>query len=44
MNKSPGGEGVQRDLLSLIEGTVVNTKLGDINTSHILFICAGSFQ
>ena len=37
-------EGVQRDLLPLIEGTSVNTKHGPINTNHILFIASGAFQ
>ena len=37
-------EGVQRDLLPLIEGTSVNTKHGSINTNHILFIASGAFQ
>ena len=37
-------EGVQRDLLPLIEGTTVNTKLGPIKTDHILFIASGAFQ
>ena len=37
-------EGVQRDLLPLIEGTVVATKHGTINTDHILFIASGAFH
>jgi len=37
-------EGVQRDLLPLIEGTSVNTKYGTIKTDHILFIASGAFQ
>ena len=37
-------EGVQRDLLPLIEGTTVNTKHGTIRTNHILFIASGAFQ
>jgi ATP-dependent HslUV protease ATP-binding subunit HslU len=37
-------EGVQRDLLPLIEGTVVNTKHGPVKTDHILFIASGAFQ
>lgn len=37
-------EGVQRDLLPIIEGSKVNTKYGIIDTSHILFIAAGAFQ
>lgn len=45
---SSGGEvsreGVQRDLLPLIEGSTVNTKLGMIKTDHILFIASGAFH
>ncbi len=37
-------EGVQRDLLPLIEGSTVNTKYGMIRTDHILFIAAGAFH
>ena len=37
-------EGVQRDLLPLIEGTSVNTKYGTIKTDHILFIASGAFH
>ncbi len=37
-------EGVQRDLLPLIEGTVVSTKYGSIKTDHILFIASGAFH
>lgn len=37
-------EGVQRDLLPLIEGTVVTTKYGPIKTDHILFIASGAFH
>ena len=37
-------EGVQRDLLPLIEGTTVNTKHGPIKTDHILFIASGALQ
>ncbi len=37
-------EGVQRDLLPLIEGTTVNTKYGPIKTDHILFIGSGAFH
>jgi len=37
-------EGVQRDLLPLIEGTTVSTKHGAIKTDHILFIASGAFQ
>ncbi|WP_296998402.1 MULTISPECIES: ATP-dependent protease ATPase subunit HslU [unclassified Thalassospira] len=37
-------EGVQRDLLPLIEGTNVSTKHGTVKTDHILFICSGAFH
>jgi len=37
-------EGVQRDLLPLIEGSTVNTKLGTIKTDHMLFIASGAFH
>ena len=37
-------EGVQRDLLPLIEGTIVPTKHGTVNTDHILFIASGAFH
>ncbi|MEO0720860.1 MAG: ATP-dependent protease ATPase subunit HslU [Pseudomonadota bacterium] len=37
-------EGVQRDLLPLIEGTTVNTKRGAVKTDHILFIASGAFH
>ncbi|MBK8909356.1 MAG: ATP-dependent protease ATPase subunit HslU [Rhodospirillales bacterium] len=37
-------EGVQRDLLPLIEGTIVNTKHGNVATDHILFIASGAFH
>lgn len=37
-------EGVQRDLLPVIEGTVVNTKYGSVKTDHVLFIAAGAFH
>ncbi|MFW6324009.1 MAG: ATP-dependent protease ATPase subunit HslU [Desulfovibrionales bacterium] len=37
-------EGVQRDLLPIVEGSVVNTKYGMVNTDHILFIAAGAFH
>jgi ATP-dependent HslUV protease ATP-binding subunit HslU len=48
-NKGGGGpdvsrEGVQRDLLPIVEGSAVNTKYGIINTDHILFIAAGAFH
>jgi ATP-dependent HslUV protease ATP-binding subunit HslU len=41
---NPSAEGVQRDLLPLIEGTTVSTKQGDVKTDHILFIASGSFS
>jgi len=37
-------EGVQRDLLPLIEGTIVATKFGNVDTTHILFIASGAFH
>ncbi|MCA1945935.1 MAG: ATP-dependent protease ATPase subunit HslU, partial [Desulfovibrio sp.] len=37
-------EGVQRDLLPIVEGTVVHTKYGHVRTDHILFIAAGAFH
>jgi len=37
-------EGVQRDLLPIVEGTLVNTKHGMVRTDHILFIAAGAFH
>lgn len=37
-------EGVQRDLLPIVEGSVVNTKYGMVKTDHILFIAAGAFH
>ncbi|MBL7858659.1 MAG: ATP-dependent protease ATPase subunit HslU [Cyclobacteriaceae bacterium] len=37
-------EGVQRDLLPIVEGTAVNTKYGVINTDHVLFVAAGAFH
>jgi ATP-dependent HslUV protease ATP-binding subunit HslU len=47
-NKAGGAdvsrEGVQRDLLPIVEGSLVNTKFGTINTQHILFIAAGAFH
>lgn len=43
-SKSPSADGVQRDLLPLIEGTIVQTKWGQVKTDHILFITAGSFS
>lgn len=49
-SKSQGGgpdvsrEGVQRDLLPIVEGSAVNTKYGTVNTDHVLFIAAGAFH
>src|SRR5690606_16789962 len=37
-------QGVQRDLLPLVEGTTVNTKYGVVRTDHILFIASGAFH
>ncbi len=43
-NQDPSKEGVQRDLLPIVEGSSVHTKFGQINTDHILFIAAGAFH
>src|SRR5207302_8189771 len=37
-------EGVQRDILPIVEGTTVNTKYGPVRTDHVLFIAAGAFH
>jgi ATP-dependent HslUV protease ATP-binding subunit HslU len=37
-------EGVQRDILPIVEGATVNTKWGPVNTDHVLFIAAGAFN
>ena len=37
-------QGVQRDLLPIVEGTTVNTKYGPVKTDHVLFIAAGAFH
>ena len=37
-------EGVQRDILPIVEGTTVNTRYGMVRTDHILFIAAGAFH
>ncbi|TLD97527.1 HslU--HslV peptidase ATPase subunit [Helicobacter jaachi] len=42
--QDPSKEGVQRDLLPIVEGSVVNTKYGQIKTDYILFIAAGAFH
>ncbi|MFV0480843.1 MAG: HslU--HslV peptidase ATPase subunit [Campylobacteraceae bacterium] len=42
--QDPSKEGVQRDLLPIVEGSAVSTKLGTLNTDHILFIAAGAFH
>ena len=42
--KEVSREGVQRDLLPLLEGTTVQTKYGSIKTDHMLFICSGAFH
>ncbi|HFS85437.1 MAG TPA: HslU--HslV peptidase ATPase subunit [Epsilonproteobacteria bacterium] len=42
--QDPSKEGVQRDLLPIVEGSAVQTKLGTVNTDHILFIAAGAFH
>ncbi|WP_104722422.1 HslU--HslV peptidase ATPase subunit [Helicobacter mesocricetorum] len=42
--QDPSKEGVQRDLLPIVEGSLVNTKYGSIKTDHILFIAAGAFS
>jgi ATP-dependent HslUV protease ATP-binding subunit HslU len=42
--QDPSKEGVQRDLLPIVEGSTVHTKIGSVNTDHILFIAAGAFH
>jgi len=42
--QDPSKEGVQRDLLPIVEGSAVHTKIGMVNTDHILFIAAGAFH
>jgi len=42
--QDPSKEGVQRDLLPIVEGSIVNTKIGQLKTDHILFIAAGAFH
>jgi len=43
-DQEPSKEGVQRDLLPIVEGSSVHTKYGQIQTDHILFIAAGAFH
>jgi len=43
-NQDPSKEGVQRDLLPIVEGSNVQTKYGQVKTDHILFIAAGAFH
>jgi len=43
-NQDPSKEGVQRDLLPIVEGSSVHTKFGQVKTDHILFIAAGAFH
>lgn len=43
-NTDASAEGVQRDLLPVVEGTTIDTKYGNINTDHILFIASGAFH
>lgn len=42
--QDPSKEGVQRDLLPIVEGSTVQTKIGTLKTDHILFIAAGAFH
>jgi ATP-dependent HslUV protease ATP-binding subunit HslU len=42
--QDPSKEGVQRDLLPIVEGSNVSTKIGTVSTDHILFIAAGAFH
>ena len=44
VGRADAGEGVQRDLLPIVEGTVVSTRIGPISTEHVLFIAAGAFH
>ena len=44
LGAGPSREGVQRDLLPLIEGTTVSTKYGPVKTDHVLFIASGAFH
>jgi len=42
--QDPSKEGVQRDLLPIVEGSIVSTKIGSVRTDHVLFIAAGAFH
>lgn len=42
--QDPSKQGVQRDLLPIVEGSSIHTKYGQVNTDHILFIAAGAFH
>lgn len=42
--QDPSKEGVQRDLLPIVEGSTINTKFGQVKSDHILFISAGAFH
>src|SRR5579862_5848821 len=44
IDKIAGREGVQRDILPIVEGTTVNTRYGFVRTDHILFMAAGAFH
>lgn len=44
VRQNPNKEGVQRDLLPIVEGSIVDTKYGQIKTDYILFIAAGAFH
>jgi ATP-dependent HslUV protease ATP-binding subunit HslU len=44
IDKIAGREGVQRDILPIVEGTTINTRYGMVRTDHILFIAAGAFH
>src|ERR1700723_2321154 len=44
IDKIAGREGVQRDILPIVEGTTVNTRYGMVRTDHILFVAAGAFH